>query len=125
LRDLNNAYRTLPALHVRDADPLGFRWVVMDDSAQSVFAWLRLGGDGDAPVLVVSNFTPVPRYGYRLGVPRTGHWREAVNTDAGCYGGSNLGNDGGVEAAAEGSHGLAASVTLVLPPLATIILVAA
>jgi 1,4-alpha-glucan branching enzyme len=123
LCDLNTAYRSTPALHAKDTEPSGFRWVVMDDSVQSVYAYLRLGKDGDPPALIVCNFTPVPRFGYRVGVPSTGLWRELVNTDAGLYGGSNLGNGGGVQAEHYGFHDLPASVSLTLPPLATIILV--
>jgi 1,4-alpha-glucan branching enzyme len=122
VRDLNGAYRGLPALHRRDAEGSGFRWVVIDDRDQSVFAYLRFGDDGDAPVLVVCNFTPVPRDAYRLGVPHAGVWREVLNTDAETYGGSNMGNAGEVSAEAVASHGLPASLSLVLPPLATIIL---
>lgn len=127
VRDLNRAYRSLSALHRGDCDPAGFRWVVVDDAANSVFAYLRLGvgdeGAGDeAPVLVVCNFTPVPRYGYRLGVPRTGTWREVLNTDAAAYGGSGVGNGGGGDADTVPSHGLPASLVLTLPPLATIVL---
>ena len=120
IRDLNAVYRATPALHARDCEPEGFRWVVADDHANSVLAWLRFGEAGDAPVLVVSNFTPVPRPGYRVGLPFPGLWREVVNTDAGRYGGSNLGNLGGVTAKAEPSHGLPASAEVVLPPLATV-----
>jgi 1,4-alpha-glucan branching enzyme len=123
LADLNTAYRAHPALHVGDTEPSGFRWVVIDDAEQSVFAYLRLGREGDPAVLVVCNFTPVPRYGYRLGVPYAGVWREIVNTDAAVYGGSNLGNGGAVQAEPISSHDLPASVALVLPPLATVILV--
>jgi 1,4-alpha-glucan branching enzyme len=124
VRDLNAAYRALPALHARDCDHEGFRWVVLDDAGQSVFAYLRFGNSGDAPVLVVCNFTPVPRYDYRVGVPVGGRWREVLNTDAATYGGANLGNAGGVATTDVASHGLPASVALMLPPLATIILVA-
>ena len=77
------------------------------------------------PVLVVCNFTPVPRTGYRLGVPHAGHWREVLNTDAATYGGADVGNGGGVDAVAEGSHGLPASAVVTLPPLATLVLQAA
>ncbi len=122
MRDLNGAYRANAALHRHDCDPAGFRWVVLDDAEQSIFAYLRLGGPGDPPALVVCNFTPVPRYGYRIGVPRGGHWQEIVNTDAALYGGSNLGNAGLVWAEAVASHGFAESLALVLPPLATLIL---
>jgi 1,4-alpha-glucan branching enzyme len=121
--DLNAALRENPALHRRDADPGGYQWVVGDDRANSVFAWLRHGGEGDAPVLVVCNFTPVPRHGYRLGVPRAGSWYEIVNTDGAAYGGSNSGNGGGVMAEAQPSHGFDHSLSLLLPPLATLILV--
>ncbi|MGH8161636.1 MAG: 1,4-alpha-glucan branching protein GlgB, partial [Gammaproteobacteria bacterium] len=123
VRDLNRLYRELPALHRRDCEGAGFSWVVVDDADQSVFAFLRYGGGDDAPVLVVANFTPVPRYGYRVGVPRAGRWREALNSDAAGYGGSNLGNSGGVTAEAIPAHGHAQSLALTLPPLATLILV--
>ena len=122
LCDLNTAYRANRALHVKDTEPSGFRWVVMDDSEQSVFAYMRLGQEGDAPVLVVCNFTPVPRFEYRVGVPVAGKWREIVNTDAALYGGSNLGNDGGRYADPSPSHGLPASLSLTLPALSTTIL---
>jgi 1,4-alpha-glucan branching enzyme len=123
LADLNAAYRTYPALHVRDTEPSGFRWVVLDDLEQSVYAYLRFGNDTDPAVLAVCNFTPVPRYGYRLGVPYAGVWREIVNTDAAIYGGSNMGNGGGVQAEHIPSHDLPASLVLTLPPLATTIFV--
>ena len=120
--DLNAAYCNLPALHRGDCTPEGFRWVIGDDRAQSVFAWLRLGVEGDPPALVVCNMTPVPRLGYRIGVPRSGTWREVVNTDGAAYGGSNSGNGGGVVAEPVASHGFAQSLSLILPPLATLIL---
>ena len=123
LCDLNAAYRSIPALHAKDTEPAGFRWVVMDDSEQSVYAYLRQGKEGDPPALVVCNFTPLPRYGYRIGVPQAGLWHERVNTDAGIYGGSNLGNGGSVRAYQHGCHDLPASLELTLPPLATLILV--
>jgi 1,4-alpha-glucan branching enzyme len=123
LCDLNAAYRDIPALHAKDVEPAGFRWVVMDDAEQSVYAYLRLGREGDRPALVLCNFTPVSRFAYRVGVPVGGFWREVVNTDAGIYGGSNLGNDGGVQAEHRVSHDLPASLVLTLPPLSTLILV--
>jgi len=94
---------------------------VGDDAANSVLAFLRLDAQG-RPALVVCNLTPVPRQGYRIGVPRGGWWREVLNTDAADYGGSGIGNAGGVEASEEGSHGQPASLALTLPPLATLIL---
>lgn len=121
LRDLNMLYRDTPALHRKDCDPDGFRWAVMDDREQSVFAYLRFGDESDAPVLVVCNFTPVVRHGYRVGVPCAGAWIEALNTDAEHYGGSNVGNAGQVLAQPVPHGQEAYSFELVLPPLATIV----
>nr|UAM96506.1 alpha-1,4-glucan branching enzyme [Microvirga sp.] len=123
IRDLNQAYRSIPALHERDCEAKGFEWLVADDRDNSVIAWLRRGEAEDSIAIVVSNFTPVPQEGYRIGVPLPGFYREAVNTDAGLYGGSNMGNMGGVAAEAAPSHGQPCSVTLTIPPLATLILV--
>ncbi|MFC5067545.1 1,4-alpha-glucan branching protein GlgB [Flaviflagellibacter deserti] len=121
VRDLNHLYRAIPALHELDCEPRGFEWLVADDSDNSVIAWVRNGEkDGDIAV-VVSNFTPVPRENYRLGVPFSGFYREALNTDAGIYGGSNLGNAGGVNAEEAESHGRPYSLDLTLPPLSTLI----
>jgi 1,4-alpha-glucan branching enzyme len=122
IRDLNAAYRNLPALHARDCEADGFRWIVVNDDMQSVLAFLRMGAPEDPPVVVVCNFTPVPRNGYRIGLPHAGYWREALNSDAGLYGGSNMGNLGGVVAEARPAHGLDASATLTLPPLSTVML---
>jgi 1,4-alpha-glucan branching enzyme len=122
LRDLNRTYRSLPALHAQDSAPEGFRWVVGDDSVNSVFAFLRQAAGGDPPVLAVLNFTPVPRYSYRVGVPMAGDWLEVLNSDSGIYGGTNLGNGGSVHAQPVAMHGFAQSVELVLPPLAALIL---
>ena len=85
-----------------------------------MFSWLRVGEDGTAPVLVVTNFTPVPRHGYRLGLPMGGRWVERMNTDAEIYGGSGMGNLGGVEAETVASHGRAFSARFTIPPLATL-----
>jgi 1,4-alpha-glucan branching enzyme len=124
VRDLNALYREQPALHRHDCDPEGFRWVVMDDREQSVFAYLRQGDLGDKPVIAICNFTPLPREFYRLGAPVAGVWREALNSDAGIYGGSNMGN-GGFVRAEDAPHGdWPASLTVTIPPLATLILVA-
>jgi 1,4-alpha-glucan branching enzyme len=122
VRDLNRIYASEPALHVRDADHTGFRWVIGDDRANSVFAFLRLGDEGSKPVLVVANMTPVPREGYRIGVPQPGFWAEILNTDAGLYGGSNVGNGGGLPADGPASHGEGQSLLLTLPPLAVVVL---
>ena len=122
VRDLNRLYAGEPALHARDADASGFRWVIGDDRANSVFAFLRFGGEGAAPILAVCNMTPVPRHGYRIGVPRAGRWRELFNSDSACYGGSNVGNGGAIHTTSIGSHGEPQSLALVLPPLATVLL---
>jgi 1,4-alpha-glucan branching enzyme len=122
VRDLNRLYCAEPSLHVLDCDAAGFRWVIADDSEQSVLAWLRIGAAGDKPVLIVCNFTPVPRHGYRVGVPEAGDWAELLNTDALHYGGSGIGNLGRVTATDAPSHGLPASLELTLPPLATLYL---
>ncbi len=120
--DLNRLYAHEPALHVLDNDSAGFRWLVVDDYSNSVYAYCRNGGPGTATVVAVCNFTPVPRLHYRFGVPHGGAWREILNTDAEIYGGSNLGNGGWVQANAEGSHGQPFSLELTLPPLATVLL---
>ena len=122
LRDLNRAYRDLPALHERDCEAGGFQWLVSDDADNCVIAWARFGTDPGQVAIVISNFTPVPRAGYRLGVPLPGLYREVVNTDAAPYGGSSVGNMGGVTAVAEEAHGRPQSIFVTLPPLATIIL---
>jgi 1,4-alpha-glucan branching enzyme len=119
VRDLNLAHVEHPALHRLDADPDGFAWLVGDDRANSVFAFLRRA-EGAPPVLAVMNMTPVPRGNYRIGVPLPGRWREIINSDADCYGGSGLGNAGGVQTRAEPSHGHAQSLDLLLPPLSTV-----
>jgi 1,4-alpha-glucan branching enzyme len=122
VRDLNRAYRELPALHERDCEASGFRWLVADDADNSAIAWARRSDDDDHAVIVVSNFTPVPRGGYRIGVPLPGFYREVINTDSSVYGGSDMGNLGGVWAEQKESHGLPYSITLTLPPLSTLFL---
>ena len=122
VRDLNRLHRTEAALHARDCEAEGFRWIVGDDADQSVLAWLRFGAPGDRPVAVVSNFTPVPRHNYRFGLPHAGYWREIFNSDAPVYGGSGMGNFGQVTAEAHPSHGFAASASISIPPLSTLYL---
>jgi 1,4-alpha-glucan branching enzyme len=123
VRDLNTLYRGTPALHARDADPGGFQWIEADDADRSVLAWIRRGGPEDPETVVVCNFTPVERSAYRLGLPKAGRWREALNTDATLYGGQGRGNMGGVTARPEPSHGQAARAELYLPPLSCVILI--
>ena len=120
VRDLNRLYRRLPALHRGDARAEGFRWLEPDDAERSVFAWMRSGEAGDAPVVVAANFTPVPRPDYRIGFPAPGRWREVLNTDAGVYGGGDRGNLGGIETEARDWHGQAQSAAVMLPPLSVV-----
>jgi 1,4-alpha-glucan branching enzyme len=122
VRDLNALYRREPALHRLDSEGRGFRWLIGDDRANSVFAFLRSGGDTARPMLVICNMTPAPRHHYRVGVPLTGVWREITNTDSRHYGGSDMGNSGAVTADVTPEHGEAQSLVLTLPPLAVIAL---
>ncbi len=126
VRDLNKLYRTQPALHRLDCEAAGFEWISHDDAENSVFAWLRRDEAGRTAI-VVSNFTPVPRPGYRLGVPDGMRlWHEVLNTDSAHYGGSNMGNmDATLAAEPVAAHGRGQSIVLTLPPLATVFLVAA
>ena len=120
VRDLNHLYRATPALHVKDCSHDGFEWIDLNDSENSTYSFIRRGNDGDAPVVVACNFTPVERNGFRLGVPEQGHWAEILNTDANTYGGENRGNLGGVDALGEGWHGQPASMYVTLPPLSVV-----
>ena len=121
VRALNHIYKSEPALYQRDFDPSGFAWVIGDDRDQSVFAYLRYGGDGAAPLLTICNFTPIPRDHYRIGIPE-GNWQEIFNSDNTGYGGSGVGNAGINQSTPQPSHNHPNSITLMLPPLATIIL---
>jgi len=118
VRDLNFCYRSKPALHARDCESEGFRWLIADDAENSVFAWLRMA-PGEKPVAVITNFTPVYRENYRIPLPSEGRWREILNTDAEIYGGTGKGNGGRVQAVNAGGT-ITADITL--PPLATIML---
>jgi 1,4-alpha-glucan branching enzyme len=116
LRDLNRLYRAERALHERDFDAGGFEWIDSNDWEQSTLSFLRKGHSAGEFILVVCNFTPVPRHHYRIGVPIGGYWREVLNSDATIYGGSGLGNMGGVDAAPIAAHGREASLSILLPP---------
>jgi 1,4-alpha-glucan branching enzyme len=120
--DLNRLYSSERALHQRDVVSTGFRWVVGDDRNNSVFAFLRYGDETAVPVLVVCNMTPVTRFGYRIGVPRPGRWRELLNSDSEFYGGSGMGNGGMASTVSVQNHGEAQSLELTLPPLGTLFL---
>jgi len=119
--DLNHLYRREPSLYRADDRSEGFSWIDHGDSDQSVIAYLRRA-DAEAPVACICNFTPVPRYAYRIGVPEGGLWEELINTDSGFYGGSNCGNNGSVMADEYPWHGLPCSLSLTLPPLGAVIL---
>ncbi|MFB2917377.1 1,4-alpha-glucan branching protein GlgB [Aerosakkonema funiforme] len=133
--DLNKIYRKEPALHELDCDPNGFEWIDCNDSENSVVSLIRKGSwaleteESEAPsdpnssksiVLVVCNFTPIPRYDYRIGVPTDGYWKELLNSDAGEYGGSGVGNFGGQKAQEIPCHGRPYSLNLILPPLGVV-----
>ena len=123
VRDLNRIYRSYPALHQVDFESRGFEWIDHNDRDQSVISFLRKAQDGERFVVAITNFTPVPRHGYRIGVPKPGYYRELVNTDSMFYGGSNLGNEGGgVRAEGIPAHGRPHSLGVTLPPLATLYL---
>lgn len=124
IRDLNHLYRDQPALHRLDCEPEGFEWIDASDAAQSVLVYLRKSDDGSPPVVIVCNLTPQVHHDYRIGLPQPGAWREALNTDAETYGGSGVGN-GRIQAEDQSWHGRAASASLTLPPLATMVLVPA
>jgi 1,4-alpha-glucan branching enzyme len=118
--DLNRLYRGEAALCEMDCRPGGFEWVDLHDSASSIISFLRKRQDGGGEVLVVCNFTPVARSGYRLGVPRAGYWKECLNSDAGDYGGSGQGNCGGLWAEPLPWHGHWHSLQLTIPPLSAL-----
>jgi 1,4-alpha-glucan branching enzyme len=115
--DLNWLYRNEPALHELDFQPEGFEWIDCSDSQASVLGLVRKGRSTDVIILVVCNFTPLPRFNYRVGVPRAGFWEEILNTDSKDYGGTGHGNLGGVEASPIPFHGRPHSLNLILPPL--------
>jgi 1,4-alpha-glucan branching enzyme len=127
VRDLNRLYREEAALHQKDHDHEGFQWMVGDDATNSVFAYVRKGEHGSAPILVALNMTPVPREHYRVGVPsgsdavRT-EWKEILNTDAGVYGGSNFAHPDRYVSEPHGSHGMGQSILMTLPPMSVVIL---
>lgn len=120
VKDLNNIYRNELALHELDCEPSGFEWIDFNDSIHSVISFLRKGKNSKNIILVVCNFTPVPRFNYILGVPENGYWKEILNSDSEVYGGSNHGNIGGVEASMTPSHGRPYSISVTVPPLGLI-----
>jgi 1,4-alpha-glucan branching enzyme len=120
VRDLNRLYRSTPALHELDCEAAGFEWLVANDSDRSTFAWLRKGKNPTDRCVVVVNFTPQVLRDYRVRVPFAGRWREALNSDAGIYGGSNVGNAGAASAVVTRDS---PELNLVIPPLAAVFFV--
>jgi 1,4-alpha-glucan branching enzyme len=117
IEQLNRVYRTEPALHELDNDPAGFEWVDCNDTAASTISLLRKGKRPEDTILVVCNFTPIPREDYRIGVPFDGYWHELLNSDAHEYAGTGMGNLGGKQAEEIAAHGRPYSLSLTLPPL--------
>ena len=122
MQELNAQYRAQPALYERDRDPEAFRWIDCHDNENSIVSFMRMAVSADDFVLMVFNFTPVPRGGYRLGVPAPGYYGEVMNSDSAIFGGSNLGNGGGLHSEPIASHGFDHSIRLMVPPLAALLL---
>jgi 1,4-alpha-glucan branching enzyme len=122
VRDLLHLYRREPALFECDYDPAGFAWIDCNDNENSIVSFVRKAANPDNQLIVVLNLTPVPRHGYRIGVPFGGTYREVLNSDAALYGGSNVCNAGQVPTSATAAHGFAQSIVVTLPPLACLIL---
>ncbi len=122
VQDLNQLYQNEPALYENDFEESGFEWIDASDTDNSVLSFIRKAKSSDEFLVIVTNFTPVPRGGYRIGVPKPGYYREILNSDSAYYWGSNMGNDGGQATEAIPMHGRPQSLSLTLPPLATIML---
>jgi 1,4-alpha-glucan branching enzyme len=122
VRDLHRLYRAQPALWQRDFDPQGFQWIEANDADQSVFSYVRFADDRSDCLVVVLNFTPVPRYNYRIGVPEAGYYKELLNSDASVYGGGDVGNAGGQRTDPTWWHHHPHSLSLTIPPLGALIL---
>jgi 1,4-alpha-glucan branching enzyme len=120
VRDLNRLYRANAALHATDSRSEGFEWIDTGDAANSVLSFLRRDEGGES-LLVVCNFTPLPRHNYRVGVPAPGFWREVLNSDALSYGGSGQGNLGGIDSAPIAAAGRYHSINATLPPLGIVV----
>ena len=117
IKDLNSVYKRFPALYENDFSPEGFKWIDANDSVNSILSFVRYDKTGNQKILIVINFTPVPRYNYRIGVPEDIRWKEILNSDATQYGGSGIGNLGGVESNPVPYHGENQSINIILPPL--------
>jgi 1,4-alpha-glucan branching enzyme len=122
VQDLNRLYQAEPALHQVDFDAAGFRWIDANDNENSVVSIVRYARDRADAVIMIFNFTPVPRLQYRIGVPAPGFYTERLNSDAAVYGGGNVGNLGGAESEPIAAHGFEQSVRLSVPPLGCLLL---
>jgi 1,4-alpha-glucan branching enzyme len=122
VRALNRLYASEPALHQVDFDGTGFRWIDCHDNENSVISLVRYARDPKDFVVAIFNFTPVPRAGYRIGVPETGYYAELLNSDSSSFGGSNVGNAGGLSSDSIAAHGFDQSVRLMVPPLGCLLL---
>ena len=122
VEDLNALYNITPELHELDFDPSGFEWIDCNDNVRSLISFIRWGKGDNEAVVFVCNFTPVPRYEYRIGVPFGGYWQEILNSDSEIYGGSGVGNLGGVSADEIQFHGRSHSLSLTMPPLGVVVL---
>src|SRR5438093_10957125 len=122
VQDLNWHYHAEPSLHQCDFDPGGFRWIDCNDRENSVVSIVRYARDRRDFTVMLFNFTPVPRAEYRVGVPNPGHYAELLNSDAGEYGGGNVGNGGGVATEPVAAHGFEQSLRLTVPPLGSLLL---
>lgn len=122
VRDLNHLYKSEPALYEHDFDPRGFRWIEANDADQSIFSYLRFADDPQNFLVILCNFTPIPRHHYRIGVPELTTYDELLNSDSQIYGGSNLGNKGSIQADPTPWHHWLQSLSLTIPPLSILIL---
>ena len=122
VKDLNKIYQKEKALFKHDFDPCGFEWIDAGDWKKSILIFIRKSGYQDDDILVVCNFTPTPHLNYLVGVPRSGYWKEILNSDAKIYGGSRLGNKGGIKSQEISAHGRNHSLNLTLPPLSVLYL---
>lgn len=122
VRDLNEFYRSEPALWEVDFDEAGFRWIEANDTEQNVYSWARFAEDSSEFLVIACNFTPVPRHNYRIGVPEAGYYEEKLNSDSEWYGGGNVGNNGGCQTDPTPWHGFDHSMNITVPPLGIVIL---
>ena len=121
VQDLNRVYRSEGALFEVDSESHGFEWIDCNDHQGSIISFLRHGKTAGDELVVICNFTPVPREGYRLGVPHGGYWREVLNSDAEIYAGTGVGNRGGLHAEEVAAHGRPHSLNLRIPPLGCLV----